>query len=364
MEFSCYSPTRIFFGSGVVGRQAALLAAYGRKALVVAGHGSFRANGAWRELSAALKQVQISYELFEGVEPNPSLETVERGRLAGLNYRAEFVIAVGGGSALDAAKAIAALIAQPNLEASRLVEYGWRETLPLVAIPTTAGTGSEVTPYAVLTYHDQKTKRALNSPLLFPRLALVDPCYTYALPADVTLHTGLDAWSHLIEGYLSQRANPVTDSLAEKGFALFGACLPALRAGSWTPGVRDRLALVSLLGGLVIATTGTATVHALGFPLTYHKNFPHGLANGVLLAAHLRRCETCSDKVGVIYQSAGQDRAGFEQWLKALLPAGPRLTPEEIAAFAAQALPSKNHENNLYPISDTVLRQLLTESLG
>jgi alcohol dehydrogenase len=367
MEFTYCSPTRIVFQAQAVANSATELSKLGRFALIVTGRASFRNHQAWPDLTAALASVNIRHELFSGVESNPGWATVDAGANAGRRAGADFVIGIGGGSAIDAAKAIAALMANPGMSARDFFEHPPDSALPIVAIPTTAGTGTEVTPIAVLTSQEHRTKRALKNNCLYPSLALVDARYTHTLSAETTLDTAVDAWSHLIEGYLAVKAQPVSDALAEKGLALFGSCLEALRKRSWDEAIRERLMLASTLGGLVIAAAGTATVHALGFPLTYFKQITHGRANGFLLAAHLRKCATSGQveaKLNALHRLCGlADGEALEAFLGDLFPDRPGLTLTEIRDFASYAVSSRNHENNPYPVDETVLAALLRESL-
>ncbi|MBN1596493.1 iron-containing alcohol dehydrogenase, partial [candidate division FCPU426 bacterium] len=270
-----------------------------------------------------------------------------------------------GGSAVDAAKAMAVLLANKALDAKHLPEASYdTPALPIAAVPTTAGTGTEVTPYAVLTDKAGQTKRAFSTHHTFPHAAWVDPRYTHDLPWPITRDTALDAFSHLAEGYLSRKSNPCSDRLAEAGFGVFQNCVQALLTRTLTPLVREQLMLASLLGGMVIAMAGTATVHALGYPLTYFKGLPHGRANGYLLASQLQRSAAVTEKVGHMLAclcfTRLEELTGF---ISAILPPPPALNEEECRIFAAKAAGSKNHAHNPYPVDEEMLCQMLKESL-
>ncbi len=364
--FEYHNPTRVFYGPGSWGQVHPSLRLFGTRALVIAGRNSLRAHTAWDDARRALETGGLTWVLETSVEPNPSFETVERLACLGREAGVDCIVGIGGGSPLDAAKAVAVLIAHPEMTAEHLYQPPYaRPPLPVLAVPTTAGTGSEVTPYAVLTDHVRSTKRAMADASLFPRLAVVDPRYTHALPLDVTRDTALDAFSHLVEGYLARKATPMSDALAEEGLRQWGLVRSALERSELTPAERDGLMRVSLLGGWVIATAATATVHALGFPLTYFHNLPHGRANGYLLAAHLERCCSVTPKVNAILK-LGQwaSLADLRAWLHSVLgplPFSPR--DVDVVKYAQMALPSKNHLNNPYPIDLEGLKQLLIQSL-
>lgn len=283
-KFNYFMPTKIIFGHDVV-KDAGTELALGTKALIVTGQSSAKRSGALDDVLAVLS---TDYVIFDEVENNPTVETVVKGAKFARANGCDYVIAIGGGSPLDAAKvmAVAAVNEGDPLE---FYQTGWSTpALPMVAIPTTAGTGSEVTQYAVLTLFTEETKKGLGGPDLFPKVAYLDPKYTASLSKQVTIDTAVDALSHLVEGYLAERATAASDLVALEGIALWGTAISALREGEFDLEARKSLLLASTLGGITIAQTGTTLVHALGYPLTYFHNMPHGRANGILMAAYLR----------------------------------------------------------------------------
>ncbi len=163
------------------------------------------------------------------------------------------------------------------------------KSIPIIAVPTTAGTGTETTPYAILTDNELKTKHGICQKV-FPEVALLDVKYLMFLPEKITINTSIDALSHLIEGYLSSKSNIVSDALAEKGLKLFGECLNMIKEKDFTYVVREKLMLASTIAGMVIAQAGTSLPHGMGYALTYFHNVPHGKANGVLLKSYLEFC--------------------------------------------------------------------------
>ena len=298
-NFSFYMPTKVVFGHNVV-REAGANLALGKKALIVTGSTSAKRSGALDDVLAVLT---TEYVLFDQVENNPSVETVVKGGRLAQEEGCDFVIAIGGGSPLDAAKVIA-ILAVNGGNPLDFYTAGWeKRALPLVAIPTTAGTGSEVTQYAVLTVAEEETKKGLGGPDLFPQVAYIDPKYTSSLTLEVTIDTAVDALSHLVEGYLSKRATEASDLVSLQGIALWGTVKEDLLQYEITDKTRETLLLASTLGGVTIAQTGTTLVHALGYPLTYYHAFPHGRANAVLMTEYLRFTEKVApDRVATILE--------------------------------------------------------------
>ena len=189
---------------------------------------------------------------------------------------------------MDAAKAVALMAGCNPPDEALFKQNHFERVLPIVAIPTTAWTGSEVTPYSILTNDRIQSKSILSSPQLFPRLAFLDARYTMGLPAHITAATAVDAMSHAIEGYLAVRSNPLARSLAIESLQRMGPILPSLvKTEAQSLAKRQELLYASTLAGMVIAHTGTTAVHAMGYSLTYFKDIDHGMANGLLMPAYL-----------------------------------------------------------------------------
>lgn len=282
---------RIVFGAGSLAGLALEVARLGRRALVVTGARSFRQGPRWPALMAALTAEGVTVEaLAVAGEPTPELvdEAVAAYRRTGI----EVVVGIGGGSALDAAKAIAGLLptgasVMDHLEiVGRGVPYGG-PALPMVAVPTTAGTGCEATRNAVISrIGEGGFKRSFRHDLLMPSLALVDPDLLEGAPRAVIAANGMDAFTQLMESFTSTRANPLTDALAWAGLeAVAHGFLPAL-AGD--PAGRERMAFAALMSGICLAHTGLGVVHGLASPLGAFFPIPHGAVCGTLVAAATR----------------------------------------------------------------------------
>ena len=340
MDFRFLMPTEIFFGAECVIQHSDVFTRYGKKALLVTGKHSARISGALTDIETALGRQAIQWEIFDGIGENPTFAQVEAGvAVAGL-FKPDMIVAVGGGSPLDAAKAIAMLATNTMPTASLFDGVYAKAPLPVLAIPLTAGTGSEVTPYAILTDDEKQTKRSFATPENFPKVAFLDARYTNTLSEKVTIHTAVDALSHLVEGYLSRRSTPPTDALALTGMAAFAEVIASLKAGTFSADDREKLLYVSLLGGMVIAQTGTTLVHALGYSLTYFCHAPHGQANGLLMGAYLQyNMSVCGEKIAALLQTLGLSNVeAFSALMTDLVGAGPVLKREEVKQFAAIAV--------------------------
>jgi alcohol dehydrogenase class IV len=293
VAFELAAPARIVFGAGATRDVGAIARAFGAHALLVTGRSAARAG----VVTAPLDAAGVRWTAF-AVAGEPTIAVARDGVAAARAAGCDLVVGFGGGSALDAAKAIAALLGNGGdpLDYLEVVGRGLplaRASLPLIAIPTTAGTGSEVTKNAVLAAPEHGVKASLRSPLMLPRVALVDPDLLARLPAAVVASSGLDALSQLIEPLVSARANPLTDGLAREGIRRSTRALrpahAAARAGlEIAPDDREALALASLFGGLCLANAGLGAVHGFAAPLGGMFAAPHGAVCAALLPAVLR----------------------------------------------------------------------------
>lgn len=296
-------PTEIVAGAECLNELAQRTARLGDRALVVTGRHSARCSGALECVESQL----VGSTLFDGVEENPTTETCERGAEVCRQAKCDFVVALGGGSAMDTAKAIAVLATND----APCSQYFGSNTysnppLPVVAIPTTAGTGSEVTPYAVLVDSDTHTKRTIAGKALFPRLALLDPDITVTMPRTVTIHTGLDALSQAMEGMVSRSSTAMGDVLALETCRIVTQWLPIAANEPGNLEARMHMLYAAMLSGCVIAQSGTTLVHGMGYALTLEFGVPHGLANGLLLAPLFAyNAQYCPETVASIAHALG-----------------------------------------------------------
>jgi len=292
MPFEFATATRILFGAGTLAQIGSLAREMGARALVVTGSNPERAG---RLLDRFAGQ-GLTALLFP-VAQEPTVETVRLGTEIARHSRCDVVIGFGGGSALDAGKAIAALLTNGGDPLDYLEGIGAGKALshpsaPYIAIPTTAGTGAEVTRNAVLGSPAHRVKVSLRSPHMLPRLALIDPELTYGLPPALTVTTGLDALTQLIEPYVSNRANPMTNLFCREGIRRFARSFRRAYAHGDDAAAREDMALVSLYGGLALANARLGAVHGFAGPLGGMVSAPHGALCArllpVVMAVNLR----------------------------------------------------------------------------
>ena len=287
-RFELATAARVVFGPGSLAELGPIAAAFGARALLVTGSTPERAEPA-RERLASAGVASIAF----GVIGEPTVGDARRGAELARSERADLVVACGGGGAIDAGKAIAALVGNGGDPFSYLEVVGRGQPIalpsaPFVAIPTTAGTGSEVTRNAVLSSPEHRVKASLRSPLMLPRAAIVDPDLLLSLPPPVVAASGLDAFAQLVEPFVSVRANPLVDALCREGLARSARSLRRAYEGDRSEAVRVDLALASLFGGLALANAGLGAVHGFAAPVGGMFEAPHGATCAALLPAVLR----------------------------------------------------------------------------
>ncbi|OOB80288.1 MAG: hypothetical protein BEN19_05700 [Epulopiscium sp. Nuni2H_MBin003] len=341
-------PTKIVVGA--INEQAQLLKDLGTKACIVTGFSSSKKNGSLDDVIGALKSVDINYMVFDRIEENPKLETLEQAKDEALKEGCDFVIGIGGGSPLDAAKGIAIMIKNPHIGANNLVGNGKLDATPVVAVPTTAGTGSETTQYAILT--DTKLGTKINfGQKVFPVIAFLDAKYMMDMPVDVTRSTALDAFSHLAESFLSLRSNMLSEIFVKEGLTLFRKCIPALLEGIFTKEDRENLLITSTLGGIAIAQTGTLIPHTMGYSMTYYKQIPHGIANIMFYREYLSSFKD-KTKVNTIVELLGfKDLAELCNMIDKLVEVKISCTDDEIKKYTDYVFREKaklaNHPDHI-----------------
>ena len=375
MRFDFATASRIVFGSGTLKEVPAAAREMGRRPLLVTRRGA--------DLNAVG---------FEGVpfavHGEPTVDLVRQGAQLAREDGCDMVIALGGGSVIDAGKAIAALLANGGdpLDYLEIVGQGQpltRPSAPFIAIPTTAGTGSEVTRNAVLASPEHRVKASLRSPHMLPRLAVVDPELTLDLPRAITASTGLDALTQLIEPYVSIRANPMTDLYCLEG--IWRAAL-ALRY-AWRDGhdirARTHMSFASLLGGLALANAGLGAVHGFAAPLGGMFDAPHGALCAALLPhamrvniAALRAAgpQTALDRyykvARVLQKRDGVEPEDGADWIERLchdLEVQPLraygVSAADVPALAAKAAAASSMKSNPIALTHSQLEELLTRAL-
>ncbi len=283
MKFEFATATRITFGDGSLQQVGSLAAGMGQRALVVVGGSLPRARG----LLDKLEEAGIEQTLFQ-VTHEPTVELVRQGVDLAREEKCDLVIGFGGGSVLDGAKAISAMLTNEGdlFDYLEVIGRGLplaHRSAPMIAIPTTAGTGTEVTRNAVLASQENRVKVSMRSPLMLPHLALIDPELTYSMPPQITANTGLDALTQVMEPYVSFRANPLTDALCLEGMKRVSRSLLQAYRSPDDRDARQDMAIGSLFGGLALANAGLGAVHGFAGPLGGMFSAPHGAVCGLLL---------------------------------------------------------------------------------
>lgn len=343
MSFHYKMPTKINFGRGVIEQYKYDMEKLGKKAFIITGKTSSKKNGSLVQIQEALKSLHIDYVLFDEVEENPSLETVEKAARLGKEEKVEFVIGIGGGSPLDASKAVAIYIKNPQINMDNIFSSGKLESIPVVAVPTTSGTGSEVTQYSIVTVHKEKTKKNLGQ-VVFPVIAYLDSSFTDDIPYGITVNTAIDAFTHLVESYLNSNATLMSELYAVKGLQLFNTCFKYLLNKELTVDFRDKVMLASMFGGIAIAQTGTSLPHGMGYALTYHKGLPHGLANGVLMVEYLKSFQNKEKVLCMLNETGLENIEQLENIMDTLIQVDIKLSLEEISEYATSFT---NHKEKL-----------------
>ena len=283
-----YMPVRLYEERDAVINHSKEIAAFGKKALIVTGRHSAFANGSYSDLTEALDREGTAHVLFREVEENPSVHTIMKARDFGIAEQVDFVIGIGGGSPLDASKAIALMIRKADRGAEYLYSPdGDSKALPVICIPTTCGTGSEVTAVSVLTDTDKKVKKSIPHKI-FADLALLDGKYLKGAPKKVLHNTAFDALTHLIESYLNSKATDYSKMCVDAGLKTWAKSLPVIR-GEREPDDTDLLNMLraSAMAGMAIAHTATTIPHGLSYAVTTHLGVPHGMATAYFTAGYL-----------------------------------------------------------------------------
>lgn len=338
-----YMPTKIIWGDNVVKDNQEIFKEMGKKALIVTGKSSSKKNGSLNDVIETLKLTSIEYDIFDQVEENPSIDNIMDGASKGKNI--DFIIGIGGGSPIDAAKAIAVVIKNKNLKPRELMfEKPGLDSIPLISIPSTAGTGTEVTPYSIITDHEKKTKSNFCQ-RVYPKYALIDVKYFITMPKSIRINTSVDALTHLIEGYLNINSNILNEYIAEEGIKLWGECVDDLNNDVISNETMNKLILASTLGGILISQTGTSLPHGMGYFLTYNKAIPHGKANGVVLEEYMKICKNVK-KINKILNLLGFDNLSeLGNYMTEILGTI-NLTEEEISEYSKSMFNNKNKLKN------------------
>lgn len=277
MDFSFYLPVNIVFGAGKADQVGAYTKGYGKKAMVVTGGNSSKQSGLLSRVLDSLQSQGVDAVVFDQVTQNPLTTTAHQGALFAQSHGCDVVVAVGGGSILDCAKAIAFLAENPGDVSDYIYNRkGGTQALPVVAIPTTCGTGSEANGFAVLSNPDNNDKKGLRRDAIIPKVSIVDPVCMMTMPPKVLASVGFDALCHCMEAYTSKVAQPMSDALCLYAMKLLADNLVDIYQGSKNMAAWEAVTLASTIGGMVIYMAGTSLGHGMEHPASGLKDIVHG----------------------------------------------------------------------------------------
>jgi len=384
MRFEFASATRIIFGPGTISEIVPLAAKMGHCAFVTTGSSLERA----QSLLELLKKKEIEYVPFS-VSGEPTIEIALTGLKLARNAKCDFVIGIGGGSVLDSGKVVAALLTNGGEPLDYLEVIGNGKPLthasaPYIAIPTTAGTGSEVTRNAVLASPEHCVKVSIRSPLMLPSLAVVDPELTYSMPPSVTASTGLDAFTQLLEPFVSKKSNPLTDGICLEGLKRITRSLRRAYENGSDRIAREDMALASMFGGLALANAKLGAVHGIAGPVGGMFSAPHGNICARLLpyvmeanfkalkerlpdSPSLKRYDEVARILTGKLTAKAADGISFVQNLCEILKVPPLaqfgLTDEYIPTILDKSRKASSMKGNPVEITDEELTEVLKKSL-
>ena len=377
MTYTYFNPVKIALGAGALKKLPELLGS--RKAVLVTTSGAGK-----RGLTARIKELCGAGLLYTctKVKSNPTIESISEcfADIAAHSY--DVIVGLGGGSAIDTAKGLSVL-SGASMPKDRLEEYlrhghsrpeGF-PAKPVIAVPTTSGSGSEVTKWATIWEPASGTKHSMSDDGLFPEWALLDPELTASLPYEPTLFSALDALSHAMEAIRNKNSNPVSDALAEKAIAVSTTVLAdGFREKHNHAGARERLQQASLLAGLAFSNTKTALAHSISYPLTSFLSVPHGLACGFSLPEVMRfNHGKNEDRIKIIYQTAGCssideavtalykifENTGLPEYLKRYIS-----SPSDISSLETRFVLPGRADNNIADASEDDAREILKAALS
>lgn len=357
-------PVRVFGGKGTVLNHRDAFKKYGSKCLIVCGGSSAKLSGALGDVISALEGNEIQFTVCDFITQNPKVSDCHKAGELARNFGAEFIIGIGGGSQLDASKAVAVYAANESFLAEDIYTKPVRTPLPVILVGTTAGTGSEVTGVSVLTRESGK-KKSVGGENYYAKLAFADPSYTYSVPYEFTVSTAVDAFSHAVESLFSNRADSNSEIYAQKAVKPIWECLKHFSSEHTLPSeeVRDTLYYSSLFAGMALNLTGTCFPHTLGYTLTEDYALPHGLACAAFLPAFVKRASEYKNELAQNFLSSlNTDYSEFEKVIFSLVDIKSiKMQKEQITAYCENWHRVKNFDNTPGGFSAEDAEKLLTE---
>ena len=353
-------PVLVYQEKNCVHNHADEIAQMGKNALIVTGRNSSKKNGSLDDVINALKSKNIKYTVYDGVEENPSVETVMEAREIGVKAGCDFIIGIGGGSPMDAAKAIGVMIYNKNENKDFLYQsVSNSQSLPVIEVPTTCGTGSEVPTVAVLTVHNEKTKKSMSH-RIFPRMALVDEKYIKNAPLKVICDTAIDALAHIVESCINNNATEYSKMFAKEGLEAWSKFKDVLLGNrEATDEDFHNMMYASTLAGMCIAHAGTSLPHGLSYPITYELGIPHGKAVGYFLPGYINEA-TDEDKEFVLKAAGFESVEEFSKFYKKAC--GYEKFPQELLDKTGELILSNQRKlaNCPYKVDAEVIKNIIS----
>lgn len=350
---------KLIFGENVIKKELSdnIL---GKKALIVTGRSSAVLSGAQSDVTDVLSGANVEYVIYNGVRENPTVEAAFSAGCLGRENGCDFVIGIGGGSALDAAKAAAAFAADSRLTEENIFTSEIKNALPIMEVPTTAGTGSEANRFSVLTLDGGMKKRTYKSEKAYPKVSFLDPKYTYSMSDYGSVSCALDAFSHCIESYLSPKATEVSKRLScDGGRDILSVIMK--KSGGFDAEEREKLLFAASLGGRAIDITGTGFTHPLGYSVTLSHGVPHGMACGIFFSDYVDYnylTETGRDLLDEFFAFCGYSAESVKKRIAELSETDIVLNDAEAEEYIDRVSSAANFQNSPYVISRAEMSEI------
>ncbi|MBR5246454.1 MAG: iron-containing alcohol dehydrogenase [Clostridia bacterium] len=348
-DFSFYMPVNIIGGSNILENNKGVFSEFGKRCLIVTGASSAKKSGALDDVVAILDELNIDYAIFDKITENPLTTTCYEGGRAAREFSADYIIGIGGGSPLDASKAVCVYATNPQIiDDGIYTEKVENKPLPLIVIGTTSGTGSEVSGVSVLTRKNGR-KQSVSGKNYYAKYALADAKYTYSVPFKTTVSTALDALAHAVESMFTKRADFLTTQFALVSIKMIYPILVKLNETQNLPTQeeRDILYFASLYAGFALNKGGTGFPHGMGYALTEDYDVPHGIACAVFIPQYLNECEKANPTLfKQVLDAMNSDKESVEKLICSLCDLHISIPDERIKEYVSRWETLKNFKNS------------------
>jgi alcohol dehydrogenase len=358
-----HNPVKFVLGKDCIINYGKFITDYCKKIFIVTGKNSAKISGVLTDFLEVCNQHKLKYIIFNKITENPDISVIREASDIFKQNSCDAVAGLGGGSPIDAAKAIS-IFAANNFSNKEIYKPDLiKKSFPIFAVPTTSGSGSEVTPYSIVSDSTVRVKAGFGHPLLFPSFSFIDPKYTLSLPYKVTLDTGVDAMSHLLEGIFSNKRNPFLYPIIYKGVKLVYNNLMPLLNNPNDINLRTDISMASLYGGFVIAQTSTTLQHSIGYPLTSRCSLSHGLANGIVLKHILELYYPYIKKeIDDLFNFLNITKTQFYDFIDKLkMEYKICISDNDMDSFLEEVANSRNMANNPFEISKSQIKSIYNQ---